>query len=621
MIDIKSEVKLTGDPYAGFYSCGLTMLGGGSMGRFHEEAKNDSETILSTDDGIVLKTTYTKDSESDAMHVQTSILNGSDHDITMEMLTSFVLPGIKADKIHRFLSFWSAEGKHKVDTIEDLNMEYSWNHMAFRLEKFGNIGSMPVRKYFPFLAVEDSETGHFTAVQLYSPSSWQMEIVVQHTEHLTLAGGIADRDFGSWLKVLRPGELFLAPKAVVAEGDSLLDVCDKLVKAQHPHVSPVDDHMGIAFNEYCTTWGNPTTDNIKRIADFLEGKGIQYLVMDSGWYSKCGYWWDYIGDWSINRERFPNGLKEVADYIRAKGMIPGIWFEFETVAHGAGDLFTNPAHLVKKDGVPLSVADRRYLDMEDPWVIDHLTHDVIGTLRDNGYGYIKVDYNDTIGSGCDGCESLGEGLRRKVLASQEFFRKMTRELPDLVIENCASGGHRLEPSMMELASQASFSDAHEIPSLPLIAANCQRLIRPDQCQIWSVMRAADDDARIFYSLCATFLGRMGLSGDIYDLSAHQWALIDDGMDFYREVSDIIKYGKTTILEASAKSYQKPTGNQLVVRELGDRKLAIFHRFAGSVSLSEYMDSLGLDTAVLPIDSALRTFGAADCDFSAVAMLL
>ena len=64
-----------------------------------------------------------------------------------------------------------------------------------------------------------------------------------------------------------------------------------------------------------------------------------------------------------------------------------------------------------------------------------------------------------------------------VCASQDYFRHIARELPELVIENCSSGGHRLEPSMMSLVSQASFSDAHEALSIPLNAANLHRLTK------------------------------------------------------------------------------------------------------------------------------------------------
>ena len=169
--------------------------------------------------------------------------------------------------------------------------------------------------------------------------------------------------------------------------------------------------------------------------------------------------------------------------------------------------------------------------MHKPEVISYLNEKVINTLRDNGFGYLKVDYNDNIGIGCDGAESLGEGLRQNMEASQGFFKKLRQELPDLVIENCSSGGHRLEPSMQALTSMASFSDAHECQAIPVIAANVTRAILPAQSQIWAVLRKDDDDKRLHYSLANTFLGRMCLSGDIYDLSDAQWNIVDEAISF------------------------------------------------------------------------------------------
>ncbi len=614
MIQSKAEVKFTGDEYAGFYSCGLTMLGNSSMRRFTEVSENGNETKMLSEDGLELKVCTEKSPYSDAYEIKTFISNRSEKTYTLEMMTSFLLPEIKADRVHRILSFWSAEGRVKTDELCELNMEHAWNNMAFRVEKFGNVGSMPVRKYFPFVALEDSESHRFLAVQLYSPASWQIELVVRAGDTVTLAGGIADRDFGQWTKELKAGESFEAPKAVAAEGSSLEEVCDKLVKAQHPAISPVDDHMGIVFNEYCTTWGNPTIDKLKKLADRLEGKGIQYLVMDSGWYSDCGNWWEYRGDWSINRKRFPNGLKELTDHIRKRGMIPGLWFEFEVAAPRSG-VFEDAEHFVKKDGVPLTVGGARFWDMEDPYVQEYLDKNVIGTLKDNGFGYVKIDYNDTMGMGCDGAEGPGENLRKKVAATREYLKKMCREIPGLVIENCSSGGHRLEPSFMELVSQSSFSDAHEIASLPLIAANLHRVVRPEQSQIWAVMRAKDDDARIFYSLCAVFLGRMGLSGDVYDLNDHQWELIDDAIAFYKEAAPIIKNGSSCFIKTDAVRYNAPAGGQLVLRKYEDRLLYVYHRFENSVPLEEFIKKY---PNMLTEYSVIKHYGKADRDFSAEA---
>lgn len=128
------------------------------------------------------------------MEVSTEFINDSAEAVTLEMLSSFAIRGINADRIHRLQSFWSAEGKLRTESIEELHLEPSWNRCGMRVEKFGNVGSMPVRKYFPFLVVEDSKKQEFLGIQLYCPSSWQIEILCKDDDTLTIAGGIADRD-------------------------------------------------------------------------------------------------------------------------------------------------------------------------------------------------------------------------------------------------------------------------------------------------------------------------------------------------------------------------------------------------------------------------------------------
>ena len=263
--------------------------------------------------------------------------------------------------------------------------------------------------------------------------------------------------------------------------------------------------------------------------------------------------------------------------IKSHGLIPGIWFEHENVGW-ASRAFHNTDHLLKRFGTPIASGGRRFWDMRDPWVIDYLNEKVIGTLKENGFGYLKIDYNDSIGIGCDGAESLGEGLRQTVAASENFFRTLAKEMPELVIENCSSGGHRLTPSMMELSSMASFSDAHECKCIPIIAANLHRLIRPEQSQIWAVIKGYDDIHRIRYSLCAGFLGRLCLSGDIFDISEENWEETLSAIQFYDKVKEIIRSGFTRVIRCNADSYGKPKGYQAVLRTLENRELLVVHTF-------------------------------------------
>lgn len=560
--------------YNGSFTGGLSLAKSEDVVKSKIIFDDESKTVFENSGCIVEAFHIKKGSVTECF---TKFINNSDEAVTLDLLSSFCIEEIFADRLHRAESFWSAEGRLLSQDLVDLNMEKSWNNFGTRIEKFGQIGSMPVRKWFPFAVLENSKTNEFVGVQIYCASSWQIEIY-RDKEPITLTGGIADFDFGHWSKDIEPNSAFTTPKAVIAVGNSLEEVCDRLVKAQCPRIAEADREMPVVFNEYCTTWGNPTPENLEKTAKRLYKSGIKYLVIDSGWYKEDGdEWWDSIGDWNISKKIFPNGLKPVCDMIKSYGLIPGIWFEFENVGERS-EIYKMSDHLLSRFGVPITVSNRRFLDMRDKWVKDYLTEKVIKMLKDNGFGYLKVDYNDNIGVGCDGAESLGEGLRQAVLASQDFFRKITKEIPELVIENCSSGGHRLEPSMMELVSQASFSDAHECLSIPIIAANLHRLIRIEQSQIWAVIRKDDDIDRINYSLASGFLGRLCLSGDIFDISDEKWEVIKEAVSFYEKAKNIIKNGFTNLIDCTAVSYNKPVGYQRVLRILGSEALLVVHTF-------------------------------------------
>ena len=283
-------------------------------------------------------------------------------------------------------------------------------------------------------------------------------------------------------------------------------------------------------------------------------------------------------------------------------MRPGIWFEIDNVGHAA-KAYEATDHLLKRDGHPLSTYSRRFWDMQDPWVKEYLGEKVIGTLKKYGFGYMKMDYNDSIGIGCDGAESLGEGLRRNMEASVDFVRRVKEELPDLVLENCASGGHKLEPLMMGLCSMASFSDAHETEEIPIIAANLHRAILPRQSQIWAVIRQDDSLKRIGYSIANTFLGRMCLSGDVTGLSDEQWDVIDRGIAFYRKVVPVIRKGMTHRRGPGISSDRHPQGYQ-VVQRIGERgeTLIVIHCFHGELPETIEVDLTGCVSRIADVYS-------------------
>ena len=522
-----------------------------------------------------------------------TIENNTGEPVILEMLASFSLGGLSpfaADdapgrlQVHRFRGVWSMEGRLETRSFEDLQLERSWVGWGVRNERFGSIGSLPVNGYFPCLAVEDTQAGVTWGAQLAHPGSWQLE-VYRRDDLAAISGGLADREFGHWMKTLNAGESFTSPTAMLACVQGGLDeCCAALTPAQEVPLATLprsERDLPVMFNEWTTSWGDPSHENMSALAASLRGAGFKYLVMDAGWYKPENSTWDQAqGDWLPNAAMYPQGIRATADIIRAHGMIPGLWFEMEVVGC-ASSLFDRTDLLLHRDGRPITVGTRRFLDLRKPEVGDHLAGKVIDTLKAGNFGYLKVDYNDNLGIGVDGAESLGEGLRQHLDGVVTFFQRLRKEIPDLVIENCSSGGHRLEPVMMGLTSMSSFSDAHECREIPIIAANLHRLMLPRQSQIWAVLRAKADLRRIVYLLAGGFLGRLCLSGDFATLRPEQRALVAQAIALYKRAAPIIRRGRSYRHGPEVQSYRHAAGWQAVVR-VGStcrQTLVVAHTFA------------------------------------------
>lgn len=600
-VDPLVHVHLAGDIYPGGFAHGRTLRNSATtqglvvVGHRRETCADRVNLIteLRTEKGLSCQHELMIDPVTGTAAVQVTASNSADRPLTLEHLSAFSLGGLTpfaADDapgrlwVHRFRSAWSAEGRHEARRAEELLLERSWTGHGVRSERFGQAGSLPVNGWFPFIGLEDRGTGVTWAAQLATPGTWHLEIY-RRADQLAIAGGGPDRLTGEWRHTLAPGESATAPQALLTVvAGSIDEACDRLVAAGRRRAEPLPDgerDLPVIFNEWCTSWGRPTHDSLLTLADRLAGTGVRYLVIDDGWAERPGDQFQQNGDWRVNRQAFPDGLRATTDAIRTRGLVPGLWFEFEAVNPGS-KAWDETTHQLHRDGLPLQVGSRRFWDFRDPWVHEYLAARVLARLRDDGFGYLKVDNNDSIGPGVDGPGSPGENLRQHLAGVQRFFARLRTELPDLVVENCSSGGHRLEPSLMAVTAMSSFSDAHETRDIPLIAADLNRLVWSAQKQIWAVLRADDTPARLGYSLAATFLGRMCLSGDVVALSPEAWHLVREAISLYREAAPVIRDGTFRCIRSAGISHSNPSGHQIVIIHALERQLllVVWHRFAG-----------------------------------------
>lgn len=590
------QLKILGDDYPSFFSQGRTMRGSESTFGFRYEGQRLEShthglaicTALRDSRGFLCIHTLRTDSRSPSVEVKTEFRNESDAPVTLEMLSCFTLGGLtpfgsglcpERLVLHRMRSTWSSEGRLCSQPAEDLQLEPSWSQFSANSMRFGSIGSFPVREYVPFACIEDKAENVCWAVSLTHASSWQLEIY-RKDNGLSLSGGIADREFGHWTKIVRPGESFCTPKSVLtACVGSVDDAAQRLAEniVKNLSLPETERKLPILFNEYCVTWGKPSEKKVLDQLAVLKGKDIGYYVIDAGWFDAKGYSGANLGDWTVSEAVFPNGMKHVVEAIHQTGMKAGIWFELEVVGRD-NPCFQKTEWLLRRDGIPITSGDRRFWDLRKPEVIEYLSHKVIDFLKRNGFDYIKVDYNETIGIGCDGGDSLGDSLYEHIQAAQGFFKQIREELPELVIEVCSSGGHRLVHSFLELCSMASFSDTHECDEIPIIAANMHRILPPRQSQIWAVLRKEASLEKIYYQMASGLLGRLCLSGDIGALTPDHWTVIDKGCAFYRQAAPIIQSGLSERLGSDILSYRAPEGWQAVIRRGSSGTLVVVHTF-------------------------------------------
>lgn len=592
------QVKILGDNYPSEFSQGIAVVTEEVDIRYHgqkvyEDNNGNMEiiTYLHDERGYLYEHMISVCFLSSALECSVNILNRSRETIEIELITSFTLgnlspldQGMQTGNLilHHIINAGSAEGRIVSTPAEMLPIEPTWQKVSANSLRFGKVGSMPARDVIPFVAVEDRKNGIVWAVSLTHGSSWEMK-VYRRGNKLSLSGGLADREFGHWMKKIPPGESLTTPKAVLTVTEEGVDLAaQRIVENMRKNliIPSIEIEMPIIFNELYTMGGKPTEEKMIPMINLLQDKGILYFVIDSGWHSEIEKSKQTkMGGSKEEISRFPHGMKWLAMEIRKRGMIPGIEFEFE-VAGSESVTFDWEFWLLKRDEITITSGMKRFWDFRQQDVQEHFKEKVIDFIKNSGFGYIKINYKENIGIGCDGSDSLGEGLRTQIEAVQQFWDRITKELPDIVIENGAFGGSRLVASFMERCNVVSFSENSECMEMPIIAANMQRVILPRQSLIWVVFRKEHPDSYYYYQIASALLGRMCISGDMGAVDEKQWKIIQKGIQFYHKVSDIIDKGVTTYFSAKPFLYSNMIGWQGILRTSadGERILVVIHTF-------------------------------------------
>ena len=397
--------------------------------------------------------------------------------------------------------------------------------------------------------LENTETGSAIFWQIEHNGSWHFEISDQEG-HLYLQLSGPSEIESHWSKTLRPGESFVSVPCAVGvctRGDSgcFDGAMGQLTRYRRAirRRNADNERLPVIFNDYMNClWGDPTAEKEFPLIDAAAETGCEYFCIDAGWYAD-GAWWDWVGEWQESRKRFPNGLREVTDYIRSKGMIPGVWLELEVMGIKCpmAENVCDDSWFFMRHGKRVYDRSRYQLDFRNPKVIAHANGVIDRLVSDYGVGYIKMDYNIAPGIGTElDADSPGDGLLGHERAYLEWLDGIFKKYPKLIIENCSSGGLRMDYALLSRYSIQSTSDQDDYRKYCTIAANAPSAVCPEQAAVWSYPMTSGDREEVVFNMINAMLMRIHQSGHLVNISGEGKARVKEALAVYRRIRGDIK---------------------------------------------------------------------------------
>jgi len=562
-----TEVQITGRGTRGMHAYKHNVSGGATdfVYQSHEVLENEKgkELIIHTATEYGVKGEYHMQFYPNvaAVQVWTILKNEGTEEIGLEYVSSFIYQGLcqsgekpyfEKTSIYTPHNSWDCESQWRKNDCREINLSgmavNGFNTPGFGMNRYcyGGHSSWSTCEYLPMGICEDEECKVTYFFQVEHSGQWLIEYGPSTGERLYVAlSGATETEHG-WWKNLKPGDTFTTVPAGfgVADGDvneAMAELTEYRRKIRRPNED--DEKLNVVFNDYMNClMGDPTEEKEKAIIDRAAAMGCEYYCLDCGWYDK-GFWWDRVGEWKESPERFPNTLKAVCDYAKEKGMVMGLWLEIEVMGIACELANKLPDDWFICRHGKRHIDNKRYLlDFRNPEVRKYCMDVVDRLIEDYGVGYFKVDYNVTMGYGSDlYADSCADAIRDHYLYLYEWYKEIFRKHPDLVIENCGSGGQRMDYGMLKLLSLQSTSDQTDYVYNSYIASNVASAVTPEQAGMW-VYPYKDEREHVIYNMVNGLLLRPYMSGMVWDMGEESLELMREGISLYKEIRDDVKKG-------------------------------------------------------------------------------
>ena len=209
-------------------------------------------------------------------------------------------------------------------------------------------------------------------------------------------------------------------------------------------VVPPIAHLSTSFYEV----NESTEKSVLSHLESIKGLGFEVFWLDAYW-TKGGFP-EGMGNYGfpIRRvepaDRFPNGLRPISDAAHREGMKFLVWFEPERVYR---DTYLSREH--PEWVMTLNKADSGLYNLGLPEAREYMTKYLIAAIKAYGIDCLRIDFNISPGpywKQLDAKDPDRAGLAeiRYIEGLYTMWDDIRKEFPRLFIDDCASGGRRID---------------------------------------------------------------------------------------------------------------------------------------------------------------------------------
>lgn len=404
--------------------------------------------------GVLVELYYTAFLELDVITRSVRVVNSGESPVQLERCLSACLNlPYRQQQMLTLHGSWARE--RKIQTQE----------IGRGFQGTASLRGITSHQEHPFLALISPETtqqqGEVYAMHLVYSGNFLAQAERDQFDQLRMVMGIHPEAF-SWK--LEPGRSFQAPEVVLTwSGEGLGRMTHTLHDLYRGHLirKPVEARP-VLLNNWEATYFDFDEKRLLEIASLAAKLGVDLFVLDDGWFKDRNTDSGSLGDWVTDNKKLPNGLDGLAKRIGETGMRFGLWMEPEMVSMDSDLYRAHPDWAIQtKLHRPLLCRDQLVLDLSRPEVEEYVWECISKTLHSAPVSYLKWDMNrplTSLGSAALPFDRQGELTHRYVLALYRLQARLLKEFPDLLLENCCSGGGRFDPGMLYYSPQIWTSD-------------------------------------------------------------------------------------------------------------------------------------------------------------------